>query len=87
MQLMFDISFFYNMCLLIYKFSYLVMQLQTVRASVQAAEDTITSNSAGKGSADRSGADCINAAHSSSFWLCLAVWSLRTYILCNIMIS
>ncbi len=84
---MFDISLFYSMCLLIYKFSYLVMKLQTVRASVQAAEDTITSNSAGKGSADRSGADCINAAHSSSFWLCLAVWSLRTYILCNIMIS
>ena len=38
---MFDIKFCYNTCLSIYKFSYLVMQLQTVRASVQAAEDTI----------------------------------------------
>ena len=70
---MFDIKFCYNTCLLIYKFSYLVMQLQTVRASVQAAEDTINSNSAGKGSADRGGADFIKAAHSSSFWLFLAI--------------
>ena len=38
---MFDIKFCYNTCLSIYKLSYLVMQLQTVRASVQAAEDTI----------------------------------------------
>ena len=38
---MFDIKCCYNMCLSIYKLSYLVMQLQTVRAFVQAAEDTI----------------------------------------------
>ena len=38
---MFDIKLCYNTCLSIYKLSCLVMQLQTVRASVQAAEDTI----------------------------------------------